>query len=129
MNRICNSREAAQLLAPAMSDLDHEEAWAIFLNPANGVIAAEMLSKGTLTCTAIDNRTVLRQALLRNAASIILCHNHPSGNERPSQSDIRLTEKMRRACSLLEIPLLDHIIITQDRYYSFADDTPSMLCK
>ncbi|MBR0500657.1 MAG: JAB domain-containing protein [Bacteroidales bacterium] len=98
METVRNSRDAVRILYPAMSKLDHEEAWVIFLTSCNGVIAAEMLSKGTLTSTAIDSRTILRQALLHNAASIILCHNHPSGNERPSTatSSSRWTTAVRR---------------------------------
>ena len=82
MDTVHNSHDAVRLVYPVLYGLDHEEAWVIFLTTCNGVIAAEMLSKGTLTNTAIDSRTILRQALLHNAASIILCHNHPSGNER-----------------------------------------------
>lgn len=92
MDTVHNSHDAVRLVYPVLYGLDHEEAWVIFLTTCNGVIAAEMLSKGTLTNTAIDSRTILRQALLHNAASIILCHNHPSGNERPSTADIGQTE-------------------------------------
>ena len=122
METVRNSRDAVRLLQPAMSKLDHEEAWVIFLTSCNGVIAAEMLSRGTLTNTAIDSRTILRQALLRNAAAIILCHNHPSGNEKPSLADIRLTDSLHKACSLMDIRLLDHIIVGADGYFSFSDE-------
>lgn len=94
----------------------------IFLTSCNGVIATEMLSRGTLTNTAIDSRTILRQALLHNAASIILCHNHPSGNERPSMADIDLTENLHKACSLLDIRLIDHIIVGAEGYFSFSEE-------
>ena len=119
---IHNSQDAVQLVYPVLSELDHEEAWVIFLTTCNKVIAKEMLSKGTLTHTSIDSRTILRQALLHNAAAIILCHNHPSGNECPSRADIGLTDKLRKACSLLDIPLLDHIIVGDGAYFSFSDE-------
>lgn len=122
METVKNSRDAVRLLQPAISDLDHEEAWVIFLTTHNVVIAAEMLSKGTLTRTAIDSRTILRQALLHNAAAIILCHNHPSGNEKPSLADIGLTDNLHKACSLLDIALVDHIIVGDGTYFSFSDE-------
>lgn len=122
METIRNSHEAVQSLYPFINDLDHEEAWVIFLTLCNRVIAKEMLSKGTLTHTSIDSRTILRQALLHNAAAIILCHNHPSGNECPSWADIGLTDNLRKACSLLDIPLLDHIILGDGAYFSFSDE-------
>ena len=127
--RINCSQDAAFLLYPNVFDLDHEEAWVIYLTTENCVIGAEMVSKGTLTKTAIDSRTILRQALLHNAASIILCHNHPSGSEKPSQADINMTENLKDACKLMDIPLLDHIIVGQNRYYSFADEEVTALGK
>ena len=122
METVMNSRDAVRLLQPSICDLDHEEAWVIFLTTYNVVIAAEMLSKGTLTHTAIDSRTILRQALLHNAAAIILCHNHPSGNEKPSRADIGLTDNLQRACRLMDIHLLDHIIVGDGAYFSFSDE-------
>ena len=88
-----------------------------------------MLSRGTFDRTAIDSRTILRQALLKNAAAIILCHNHPSGNEKPSQADIGLTDNLRKACKLMDIPLLDHIILSSGKYYSFADEVARQIGK
>lgn len=122
MDTVHNSHDAVRLVYPVLYGLDHEEAWVIFLTTCNGVIAAEMLSKGTLTNTAIDSRTILRQALLRNAAAIILCHNHPSGKERPSMADIDLTENLHKACFLLDIRLIDHIIVGADGYFSFSEE-------
>ena len=129
MDTIHNSKEAVQLVYSVLSDLDHEEAWVIFLTSCHKVIANEMLSKGTLTHTAIDSRTILRQALLHNAAAIILCHNHPSGNESPSRADIGLTDNLQKACRLMEIPLIDHIILTKSCYYSFADEAARQIGK
>ncbi len=122
MVTVHNSQDAARLVYPALSGLDHEEAWVIFLTANNGVITTEMLSKGTLNKTAIDSWTILRQALLKNAAAIILCHNHPSGNERPSPADIGLTDNLHKACTLLDIALLDHIIVGGDAYFSFSEE-------
>jgi DNA repair protein RadC len=122
METVRNSLDAIRLFYPVIYDLDHEEAWVIFLTACNKVISMEMLSKGTLTQTSIDSRTILRLALLHNASSIILCHNHPSGNEQPSRADIGLTDNLRKACKLIDILLIDHIIVGQNRYYSFAED-------
>ena len=116
---IATSRSAEGLLHDNLSTLDHEEAWLIYLTSHNKLIGTEMVSKGTLDKTAIDSRTILRQALLHNAASIYLLHNHPSGDCTPSQGDIRLTGKIRQACQLLEIPLVDHIIVGGEYFYSF----------
>ena len=119
---IINPQAAEAILHDRMQALDHEEVWAIFLDRKAKVINQQMLSKGTLTQTSIDCRTVLRNALLVNAASLILLHNHPSGDPRPSQSDILFTVKLRKACSLMDIQLLDHIIIGENEFYSFANE-------
>ena len=122
METVHNSQDAVRLVYPVLSGLDHEEAWVIFMTSRHGVIAQDMLSKGTLTQSSIDSRTILRQALLRNAAAIILCHNHPSGNEKPSRADIGLTDNLQRACRLMDIHLLDHIIVGEDAYFSFSEE-------
>lgn len=106
-----------------MQTLDHEEVWAIFLDRRARVIEMQMLSKGTLSQTSIDCRTVLRNALLVNAASVILLHNHPSGDPRPSVQDVNFTAKLKRACSLLDVLLVDHIVLGEESFCSFADDT------
>lgn len=129
METVHNSKEAARLVYPALSGLDHEEAWVFFLTSHHGVISTEMLSRGTLDRTAIDSRTILRQTLLKNAAAIILCHNHPSGNEKPSLADIGLTDNLQKACKLMDIPLLDHIILSNGKYYSFADEVARQISK
>ena len=120
--RIKDYRSAERILHENLSGLDHEEVWCIFLTNDNRVISTEMLSKGTLSCTAIDNRTVIRRALLNNAAGIILSHNHPSGNPNPSVNDVQITEKMRKACDLMDISLIDHIIFTDGRCFSFSEE-------
>lgn len=120
--KINNSSQATGHLRDYMSGLDHEEMWAIFLTRDNGVIVSEMLTKGTLDSTPIDARTILRRALLNNAAGIIIVHNHPSGNAMPSASDIKQTEKVKSACDLMDISLVDHLVMGDDSYYSFSDE-------
>lgn len=120
--KICRSEQAAHLLRDYLSKLDHEELWGIFLNVSCHVISLEMLTKGSLNTTIIDARTILRRALLNNAAKVIVAHNHPSENPMPSGCDIDQTNKIKKACTLMDIPLVDHIIITEDRYYSFAEE-------
>ena len=86
-----------------------------------------MITKGTLTSTLLDARTILRRALLNNAAAIILTHNHPSGNPAPSNSDIKMTSDIKEACHLMSITLIDHLIISTDSYFSFADNTETAI--
>lgn len=119
---ITKHTSAAGFVRNWMCQLDHEEVWAIFLTKSLTIICEMMLSKGTLTQTSIDCRTVLRNALLVNAASLILLHNHPSGDPRPSASDIHFTDRLKKACSLMDISLIDHIVIGQDGYFSFAEE-------
>lgn len=120
--QIRNSHLAANYLKDKFADLDHEELWAMYLTQDGSLITSEMLTKGTLTATLIDGRTVIKRALLLNAVSVILLHNHPSGNPQPGASDIRQTEQVRSACRLLDISLLDHIIIADNSYFSFAEE-------
>lgn len=116
---VISHRTAEELLHDDLYGLDHEEAWILYLTTHCAVIGKEMVSKGTLDSTAIDCRTILRQALLHNAASIIVLHNHPSGSSHPSQHDIFFTSKLREACVLIGIKLNDHIIVGEDDFYSF----------
>ena len=118
-----NSSHSAQaLLKDNMCGLDHEEVWILLLTARCTVIAKEMVAMGTLCHASIDCRTVLRRALLNNAMGIILLHNHPSGDPRPSPQDIRFTSKLRDACRLFDIKLLDHIIVAGEHFYSFAEE-------
>lgn len=121
MPAIASPNEAVAAALP-LRELDHEEVWLIYLTTANGCIGTEMVSKGTLNQTSIDNRTVIRQALLKNAAGIIVLHNHPSGTARPSAADIRFTQSLRKACTLMGLILIDHLIITENSFFSFAED-------
>ena len=119
------------ILTPAMAEslvhnqlygLEHEECWGIYISCKSTILATEMLSKGTMTQTSIDVRTVLRQALLLNARAIILVHNHPSGCSWPSKHDIEFTSRLKKACTLMDVDLLDHIILSNDDFYSFAEE-------
>jgi len=122
LNQITSAAVAAAMLHEQMHDLDHEEVWIIYLNSIFIPIGTEMVSKGTLTETSIDCRTVLRHALLHNAAALILLHNHPSGNPKPSQQDIHFTDQLRKACLLIDIRLVDHIITSKKSFYSFIEE-------
>ena len=122
MQQITSSRDAANFLQPVMGDLSHEEFWILHLNRHNKIIHYERISQGGLTGTVIDVRVILKKALEKLATSIIIAHNHPSGNLQASDSDRKITRQLRDAAKLMEIPLLDHLIITQTGYYSFADE-------
>ena len=111
-----------RMMIPHMKGLDHEELWIIFLTRANYVIHKEMISLGGLSATVADPRLVVRKALDKRACGIIMVHNHPSGNPLPGKEDLEQTAGMRKAAGTFDIALLDHIIICDDRFFSFADD-------
>lgn len=117
------SAQAAGYLREDFRDLDHEESWILLLNSANLPLAKKMITVGTIKSTQIDHRRIIKEALLTNATAIILFHNHPSGTPVPSVADINETKKLRKACDIFDISLLDHIILTDESYYSFADET------
>ena len=119
---ITSSRQAFNLLHPILADLPHEEFWLIFLNRANKVIKKQSISKGGVAGTVVDAKMIFKPAVENLASSVILCHNHPSGNRTPSQEDIALTRKIKEAGRALDISVHDHIIIANDTYYSFADE-------
>ncbi len=120
--QIRSSRDAYNLLAPNIQDLGHEEFWILLLNRSNGVIAKERISMGGISGTVVDAKLIFKKALDVLACSIILCHNHPSGNLKPSQADIDITRKLKGAGENLEISVLDHLIISEMGFYSFADE-------
>lgn len=111
-----------RLMRPYLTGLDHEEFWTIFLNRANYVIHKEMISLGGSSATVVDSKLVVRKALEKRASAMIMVHNHPSGNPRPGQCDLTETERMKKAANTFDIALLDHIIICDDCFFSFADD-------
>jgi DNA repair protein RadC len=109
-------------MKPELLDIPKEEFWTILLNRANRLIKKEQVSSGGISGTVADPKVIFKSALDHYASSIILIHNHPSGNLKPSQADINLTNKMKEAGKLLEIPVLDHIIFGDENYLSFADE-------
>jgi len=119
---ISGSSEVAKFLQAKLMDLPHEVFAVLFLNRANRIRHFEIISSGGMTGTVADPRIILKKALEEDAVSIILCHNHPSGNLRPSRADEELTSKIRHAAKYFDIQVLDHIIVSTDGYYSFADE-------
>lgn len=119
---IKTSYDILNLIKPMVSDLSHEEFWIFLLNRANKVINRFMVSKGGIAGTVTDVRLIFKKAIENNATSIILCHNHPSGNSNPSNEDITVTKKIEEAGKLLDIKILDHIIISENSFFSFADN-------
>lgn len=124
MRKVCGSRDIEELLRNVWSDrLEYvEEFMVICLNRANKVLGWARVSSGGISGTVADPKVIFQVALKANASSIILAHNHPSGNLQPSEADIRLTSKNKEAGLLLDLPVLDHIILTPESYYSFADE-------
>ena len=117
-----SSETVFNIFHPLMGDLEHEEFWLLMLNRANRVLGRYKVSQGGLSGTVIDTRIILKKALDNLASSIIVCHNHPSGNMQPSDADVKITEKLKKAAEMLEIKLLDHVIIADKSYFSFADE-------
>lgn len=120
--KISNSRDAYQILQPYMLGLKHEEFWMICLNRANKVVRATRLNIGGISSTIVDLKRVFQMALEHNASGIIVSHNHPSGALKPSSEDNLLTQRIKQNGELLDCPLIDHIIISDFGYYSYADE-------
>jgi len=116
------SRDIYELLSPLMIDLMHEEFWIVFMNRSNRVINKIRVSQGGISGTVTDVRVIMKKAIELLASGIICAHNHPSGNLAPSESDTRITQKIKEAGTLMDIQLLDHLIICEKDYYSFADN-------
>ena len=119
---IRSSGDIAHYLQTKLKDLRHEVFAVLFLNQANKINHFEIVSEGGITGTIADPRIILKKALDEDAVCIILCHNHPSGSLRPSRLDEELTKKIKEAAGYLDIRVLDHIIVSEDGYYSFADE-------
>ena len=119
---IKESSEIAVYLQSLLKDHNHEVFAVVFLNRANKINHFEIISQGGITGTVADPRIILKKALEEDAVSIILCHNHPSGNVRPSKADEELTKKIKEAAKYFDIKVLDHIIVSEEGYYSFADE-------
>lgn len=117
------SRDAALIMYDSMRGLDHEEVWVVMLNSANVPLGRHLICSGGLDTSVIDSRRVVKIALEQNAKGVILFHNHPSGRPEPSAADIRETERLRGALGVFEMNLLDHVVMTDSKYYSFAEET------
>jgi len=120
--KITSSSSVFEFMQPIIGELPHEEFWIIYLNNSNKVIEKLQLSKGGITGTLVDVRLVLKTALQIGAVGIILTHNHPSGTLKPSQADKNITQKLKIAAESVDIKVLDHLIITEKAYFSFADE-------
>lgn len=122
LHKITSSKAVFNIMQPLIGELLHEEFWVLFLNNSNKVIHKAQLSKGGMTGTVVDTRIIFKTALEYNAISLILTHNHPSGKLLASESDKDITRKLQLAGKQMEIMVLDHIIITESSFYSFADE-------
>src|SRR5690606_24222731 len=120
--KVSSSKDTFELMRPHFEDLDHEEFWVILMSRSNRVIGKHFISKGGLAGTIADPKIIFKTALENQASSIILTHNHPSGNLKPSQADIGLTHKLCAAGNMLDITVLDHVIMANSGYFSFADE-------
>lgn len=120
--RLDSPAKVYRIMLPLMRDLDHEECWVLFLNRTNGLIAKERMTSGGQDFTLLDRRVIIRRAIERKATSLILVHNHPSGNAMPSAEDINQTRELGRALSSCGLQLLDHVIVAGGKYYSFSDE-------
>lgn len=123
LTKITCSKDVFELMWPLMGDLPHEEFWVLYLNNSNKILHKQQLSKGGITGTMVDVRLVFNKGLALFATAVILCHNHPSGKLVPSMSDKQLTQKLKKAGDTLDIAVLDHLIITENAYFSFADES------
>lgn len=121
-HQLARSRDVVDYLRKQLQYRQTEVFVVLFLNASNKVIQVEYISEGGYTGTVADPRVILKKALLHNATALILCHNHPSGNAKPSQADQQFTRNIRQAAALLDIHVNDHIIVTDEAYYSFADE-------
>jgi DNA repair protein RadC len=122
LDKITSSKAVFNIMQPLIGELLHEEFWVLFLNNSNKVIHKAQLSKGGMTGTVVDTRIIFKTALEYNAISLILTHNHPSGKLLASESDKEITRKLQLAGKQMEIMVLDHVIITESSFYSFADE-------
>ena len=121
-NKITSSKDVFLLLNSKYKDLPYEEFWVIFLNRSNKIIHKERMSQGGVSGTVVDIRIILKKAIENLASSIILSHNHPSGQLKASKQDLTLTQKLKEAAKLIDVSVLDHIIVADNKYYSFADE-------
>ncbi len=119
---ITGSSSVADIFQPMLADLSHEEFWVMFLSRSNKVLGTEIVSQGGVAGTVVDLKKIFKPALEHLASSVVLCHNHPSGNLQPSNEDQQITNKCKAAGDILSISVLDHIVVSCNGYYSFADN-------
>jgi DNA repair protein RadC len=120
--KIGGSQDVFGLFQPLLGDLPHEEFWVLFLNRSNLILDRVKISQGGLAGTVTDVRIIMKHAIEKLACSIILCHNHPSGNLKPSEADIKITRKLKDAGDILDVSVLDHLIVSDASFFSFADE-------
>lgn len=120
--KIQSSNDVFEIFQPLLADIPHEEFWVLLLNRSNKIIDKFRVSQGGVSGTVIDVRLILKPAIEKLASSVILCHNHPSGNNKPSDNDVSITQKTKEAARFMDISVLDHIIVCEKNYYSFADE-------
>ena len=120
-SKITSSKDVFEIFQSNISDIQYEEFWMLCLNKANKILKKICISQGGTSATAVDPKKIFKIALDNKSSYIILCHNHPSGNIQPSNEDIKLTKKLKEAGNSLDLPVIDHIIIGDEKYYSFAD--------
>ena len=120
--KIHSSQEVFSMMQPLLGPLAHEEFWVLYLNNSNEVLSKHQLSKGGITATMVDARLLFKKAIELSAVAVVICHNHPSGSLNPSREDKKITKKIKDGGLSLDIKLLDHLIITEKSYFSFADN-------
>ena len=120
--QIKSSKDIFKIFGQKLGDLPYEEFWLMILNRANKIIELKKISAGGVSGTVTDIKIILKAAIEKTASGIIVCHNHPSGNIKPSSEDINLTKKLKSACELVDISFLDHVIVSYNHFYSFADE-------
>ncbi len=120
--KITCSNDAFKIMQPLIGELPHEEFWVMLMDNSHNVLEKHQISKGGITATHVDSRLLFKKAIAAGAVAVIIAHNHPSGSLKPSSPDINITDKIKEAGKTLDIKLLDHLIITQRDYYSFADN-------
>lgn len=122
LQKITSSKAVFEIMQPVVGELPHEEFWVLYLNNSNKVIYKTQISKGGITGTVVDIRIIYKTALEHNTTSLVLCHNHPSGVLQASEADKQITRKLKEAGKQLDILVLDHVIVTERSYFSFADE-------
>ncbi len=120
--KVITSKIAYNVIKSVLSDLPHEEFWVIYLNKRNEVVSKSFISKGGIAGTVVDTKIILKKAIEQLSSAIVLCHNHPSGNLNPSPVDIQITKKIKTAAEIMDVMVIDHLIIGEKNYFSFADE-------